>query len=131
VRAVQLVVLAVLVLGGCTDHKGDQAVSVYMWNESGRELGYLPDPVGTPPEYGVVSAGKQTTGCTWRPEGWRIEILDSPASPVSGGRTLAQVSGAAYPGWEADVWIHVDADGRIETGGGVPPWWSEARQVCG
>jgi hypothetical protein len=130
VRGVQLAVLAVLVLGGCAGHKGDQAVSVYMWNESGRELGYRPDPLGEPPEYGVVSAGKQTTGCIWRPEGWSIEILDSPPTPVSPDRTVAQVNGAPYPGSEADVWIHMDTEGRIETGGAVPGWWSEARQVC-
>src|SRR5262245_23249002 len=96
-KRVHLAVLAAAIVAGCAGHQDDQAGCMYLWNESDRALGYVPTPQGTPPEYGVIATGKQTIGCTWRKRGWWIAILDSPASPVSDGTALAQVSSADYP----------------------------------
>jgi hypothetical protein len=129
--AVGALVLGAVLLAGCAGHDGEQAVSIYFWNESDREFGYAPDPQTDPPDFGSIPLGMVTIGCAWMPEGWTVQVFEAPVTPTSTGNAVAQVVGDDFPGPEADVWIRVTKGGTVLTGSGVPVWWQQDRQQCG
>jgi hypothetical protein len=122
--------LAAVMLGAlaCTPPPG-QEVSIYTRNDSLDEVVLEADPQ-IDPEFVMPVAGGGL--CVRLPPAWSMRARDFVLPDGSAGPVLGRISDDDVPaGKRVAIWVRVLADGvTVQTGRGVPPWWSGQPQVC-
>jgi hypothetical protein len=78
----------------------------------------------------VIHPGITSNGCGWLPSPWRLTITDAPGKPGPGNPIRAAFAAPDQTARQVSIWITVDADGAVQTGVGIPDWWTGDVQAC-